>query len=150
MSYLRSKDAPQRAFTVDIKLPSCTCDTWKQTGKYCAHLLATRLEISNGPAIRWKGMYTLPQLGYHLQNIFGRIGSNNNAHKPVRAEPKEKGVKMKSDMHWQKQMANVLEKWLDRPPTPTWPPGEGITFDVGCAQEEDMGSKQNMSPQACK
>lgn len=78
------------------------------------------------------------------------LETNNNAHKPVRAEPKEKGVKMKSDTHWQKQMANVLEKWLDRPPTPTWPPGEGITFDVGCAQEEDMGSKQNMSPQACK
>ncbi|KAJ7780291.1 hypothetical protein DFH07DRAFT_950332 [Mycena maculata] len=43
-------------FHVTMNPINCICTKFRQTSKYCVHLLAVKLLLSNGPAKDWKGM----------------------------------------------------------------------------------------------
>lgn len=49
------EDGTVVAFRVTMNPIKCVCSVFEQTGKYCLHLLAVRLLLSNGPADDWKG-----------------------------------------------------------------------------------------------
>ena len=45
-----------QVFVVDMSIPKCQYNDFQQSGKLCVHLIAAKLEGSNGPVEDWKGI----------------------------------------------------------------------------------------------
>ncbi|KAF8584271.1 hypothetical protein K439DRAFT_1616877 [Ramaria rubella] len=117
-------------FIVNLVTPHCQCVSFQQTGKLCVHLVAARLELSNGPVAAWREVETENQRRHPWQKNKGA----GHELKPI------------SDETYTDQLRRTLNK-LDREPVTHEPPQP--TPSVHCpslpADDEETQPRQDTS-----
>ncbi|KAJ7206943.1 hypothetical protein C8J57DRAFT_1258304 [Mycena rebaudengoi] len=101
-------------FRVTMNPIQCVCVPFKQSGKYCLHLLAVRLLLSNGSAERWKGDLIHPFQNLEepdaLLAVEYEIESNFSGKAHLTGLGSQKQKKLRSDAAVQKDLDRLLVK----------------------------------------